>query len=48
MQGSSADPVYATLEGYAYNSVPGQGLYAGQTNNAPEPVLGLLALGSLG
>jgi PEP-CTERM motif len=39
----------ATLEGYAYNSVPGQGLYAGQTNNAPEPgTLGLLALGSLG
>ena len=39
----------ATLEGYAYDTVPGQGLLAGQTSDTPEPgTLGLLALGSLG
>ena len=45
----SAGLLDAALEGYAYNSVPGQGLYAGQTTSAPEPgTLGLLALGALG
>jgi hypothetical protein len=38
----------ATLGGYAYDTVAGQGLLAGQTS-VPEPgTLGLLALGSLG
>ena len=38
-----------TLEGYAYDTVAGQGLLAGQTSGTPEPgTLGLLALGSLG
>jgi len=39
----------ATLEGYAYDTVAGQSLYAGQTTSVPEPgTLGLLALGTLG
>lgn len=42
-----------TLDGYAYDAVPGQQILAGQTTNSanptPEPgTLGLLALGSLG
>jgi hypothetical protein len=38
----------AVLTGYAYNTVPNQGLLAGQ-GQTPEPgTLGLLALGSLG
>jgi len=38
-----------TLTGYAYDTVPNQGLLAGQTTATPEPgTLGLLALGSLG
>jgi len=37
-----------TLTGYAYDTIPNQGLLAGQTQT-PEPgTLGLLALGSLG
>jgi PEP-CTERM motif len=41
--------VTAVLTGYAYDTVPGQGLSAGQTTSTPEPsTLGLLALGSLG
>jgi PEP-CTERM motif len=45
--GSPEGPV--TLEGYAYDTVAGQGLFAGTTSATPEPgTLGLLALGSLG
>ncbi|HEV2176636.1 MAG TPA: PEP-CTERM sorting domain-containing protein [Terriglobia bacterium] len=41
--------VQATLEGYAYNTVAGQGLAAGQINITPEPgTLALLALGAAG
>jgi hypothetical protein len=41
--------IQATLEGYAYDTVPNQGILAGQTSSAPEPgTLGLLAMGSLG
>jgi hypothetical protein len=43
------DMINLTLEGYAYDTVAGQSLYAGQTTSAPEPgTLGVLALGSLG
>jgi PEP-CTERM motif len=49
----SGDLVNAMLTGYAYNTIPGQGIFAGQTAAdgvaTPEPgTLGLLALGSLG
>jgi PEP-CTERM motif len=41
--------IQATLEGYAYDTVPNQAIVAGETSSTPEPgTLGLLALGSLG
>jgi len=41
--------VTGTLTGYAYDTVAGQQVLAGQTSSTPEPgTLGLLALGSLG
>lgn len=42
-------PYYELLTGYAYDTVAGQSIDAGQTSSTPEPgSLGLLALGSLG
>lgn len=41
--------IQATLEGYAYDTVPNQAIIAGETSSTSEPgTLGLLALGSLG
>lgn len=41
--------IEATLQGYAYDTVAGQQILAGQTTATPEPgTLGLLAAGSLG